>query len=461
MLLQRLFWLVSLWPSIYLIRKIVKRKDINCFDLILFFHLIYFSFCPLISNINDFRYDEIKLFEAASVDVTFEMSYVMNFFYLILVLVDVRWSNSRYAKRYNLINITFCLRHISDRFNPSNKWLIIYYILFLILSVGGFFTGIVSFNRREAGLVGNDPRVLLVGNIVDSIRVIVTIILTIYLYKRYKNKTINLFDKISAALFVGTMLLQSRTFQIEVIFSSLLCLYSMNKYFANRKVAITGILLFALLYTTVFPFMQKYRELKKWDTFNGKVNYSLIDFDVVQRVLNGEASYYENNSSSRKLYLYSIAAKCVDVQPQYGSLTKLSVLYGIPSAIYKGKPQTASEDYIEKASGMYIDIADSIILFSIFDYGLLLAPIGSFLIFFSLLFVWDRIIRFFNKTKFDILVNVFGLQSVFVDSVRLEQSPDQFLGAFIRGILIILLFYFLSFILKSIWGFEQNKYIKG
>ena len=110
---------------------------------------------------------------------------------------------------------------------------------------------------------------------------------------------------------------------------------------------------------------------------------------------------------------------------------------------------------------MYIDIADSIILFSIFDYGLLLAPIGSFLIFFSLLFVWDRIIRFFNKTKFDILVNVFGLQSVFVDSVRLEQSPDQFLGAFIRGILIILLFYFLSFILKSIWGFEQNKYIKG
>jgi len=290
--------------------------------------------------------------------------------------------------------------------------------------------------------------------------VIVAIIITIYIYKRYKNKSITLFDKISAALFIATMLLQSRTFQIEVIFSSLLCLYSMNKYFANRKVAITGVLLFALLYTTVFPFMQKYRDLKKWDTFYGKVNYSLIDFDVVQRVLNGEASYYENNSSSRKLYLYSIAAKCVDVQPQYGSLTKLSVLYGIPSAIYKGKPQTASEDYIEKASGMYIDIADSIILFSIFDYGLLLAPIGSFLIFFSLLFVWDRIIRFFNKTKFDILVNVFGLQSVFVNSVRLEQSPDQFLGAYIRGILIILLLYILAFFVKRIWGFEPIKYRK-
>ena len=458
MLLQRLFWLISFWPSIYLIQKIIKRKDINCFDLILFFHLVYFSFCPLISNINDFRYDEIKLFKATSVDVTFEMFYVMNVFYLILVLVDFSWSNSKYAKRYNLINITLCLRNISERFNPSNKWLILYYILLAIYSIGGFFIGAVSFDRREADLVGNDPRVLLVGSIVDSIRVIVAIIITIYIYKRYKNKSITLFDKISAALFIATMLLQSRTFQIEVIFSALLCLYAMNKHFANKKLAITGVLLFAVLYTTVFPFMQKYRELKKWDTYFGKVNYSLIDFDVVKRVLNGEASYYENNSSSRKLYLYSIAAKCVDVKPQYGRLTKLCVLYGIPSALYKGKPQTASEYYIEKASGMYLDIADSIILFSIFDYGLLLAPIGSFLIFFSLLFVWDRIIRFFNKTKFDILVNVFGLQSVFVDSVRLEQSPDQFLGAYIRGILIILLLYILAFCVKRIWGFEQINY---
>ncbi len=51
---------IALFPCWYVINKILKRKELNSFDIILSFHTLYFAAIPLKVDVNLIIYNEVK-----------------------------------------------------------------------------------------------------------------------------------------------------------------------------------------------------------------------------------------------------------------------------------------------------------------------------------------------------------------------------------------------------------------
>ena len=76
-------------------------------------------------------------------------------------------------------------------------------------------------------------------------------------------------------------------------------------------------------------------------------------------------------------------------------------------------------------------------LFSFVDYGLILGPFGAMAIFLSLLFLWNIFFKKVNRYNNSAILALFFFNQVFVYSVRLETSPDTYLGDILHSFLLL------------------------
>ena len=436
MLLNRFIWFISLWPLIYLFNKLRNRKDINCFDLLILFHCLYFAFLPLISSTKDFSYGQ----DVISTENTGLTMLFVNSFYLLLVVFDAKWSYSSKGKEVNIINTTLFLRTWYYSYQVKSKKILFVLLCFPIFVVGGVLAQQQSLTQAAVGesFFSNDPKILLLFQLSGALRVICAVYLFTHLLKKKQQSKLKLLDKCILALFLIWMVTISRTFQVELALVFFLLYYSIKRYTIKRSFYVKLVAAALFLYFVIFPIFFYYRALKEMALADNEyVSTSLIDVDLIMNARRNNVKV-EQNSDSRKLFLYCILAKCVAVANcQNGEMTKLSVEYGLPRAIYPNKPDKASEARIEKVSKVNEDVADSVLLFSYVDYGMFLGPLGAMAIFLSLLLLWNIYYKKVNRYNNSAILTLFFFNQVYVYSVRLETSPDTYLGDILHSFLLL------------------------
>lgn len=436
MLLNRFFWLISLWPFIYLFGKLRNRKDLNCFDLLILFHGLYFAFLPLISSAKDFSYGlDVISTENTGLTILF-----VNMFNFLLVLFDIKWSHSSKGKEINVINTTLFLRTWYSSYQVKNKKIFFVLLCFPFFVIGGALAQQQSLAQATVGasFFSNDPKVLLVFQLLGALRVICAVYLFAHLLKKKQQSKLLFLDKCILCLFLVWMVTISRTFQVELALVFFLLYYSIKRYSIKKSFYVKLVAAALFLYFIIFPMFFYYRALKEMALADNEyVSTSLIDIDLIMNARRNNIKV-EQNSDSRKLFLYCILAKCVSVANcQNGEMTKLSVEYGLPRVVFPNKPDKASEARIEKVSRVNEDVADSVLLFSFLDYGLILGPFGAMAIFLSLLFLWNIFFKKVNRYNNSAILALFFFNQVFVYSVRLETSPDTYLGDILHSFLLL------------------------
>lgn len=437
MFFNHILWFGSLWPYIYLFSKIKGKKEINCFDLLILFHTLYFAFLPLISSTKDFSYG----YDVISIDTTCLPMLFVNIFALLLVVIDIQWSKSKYGKQVSIINSTVFLKNWYNSYQVNNKKIYFVLLCFPLFVLGSALSQQQSLLRSSAGegFFSNDPKVLLLFQILGALRIMCAVFLFTHLMKKKTVGKLKILDKGILCLFLIWMVTISRTFQVEMVLTFFLLYYSVKRKFLNKVFYLKVGAAVLFLYFVIFPMFFYYRAIKEMALADNEyVSTSLIDVDLIMNAKRNNVKI-EQNSDSRKLFLYCILAKCIAVANcQNGEMTKLSVEYGLPRAIFPNKPDKASEARIETVSKVNEDVADSVLLFSYVDYGIILGPFGAIVIFLSLLLFWNFYFKKVNKYNKSAILALFFFNQVYVYSVRLETSPDTYLGDIIHSFLVLL-----------------------
>ena len=120
----KFYALISCIPLLYIIRKFIHKKDINCFDIILSFHTLYFAIIPLLFNIKDIGYNIVK----NNNQIIFETFIYYTLFIYTLLFIDIYYSNSS-PKKNSLFNFTHSIRQWMIQYNLNNS--IIYKIILI------------------------------------------------------------------------------------------------------------------------------------------------------------------------------------------------------------------------------------------------------------------------------------------------------------------------------------------
>ena len=431
MLVQNIIWLLSLWPFIFLIKKVVKRKTINVFDLLIGFHCLYFALIPLVSKASSFSYGNALL----GIENTIATMIFLNLFNVIAVFFN-KWWIKNHDNKSNLLNISNYLFRFYESFDCNFKSLVYFYILIVGISIYRQITGAYLYESMDM-LPTNDHGMMFLDEMIACIRVPMAIYLTVYLMKKGGYKKWSLYDWGALVLFISFMLSISRTWQVEIVLSSAITIYSVRRTSLNKTFFFKMLLVVIVLYYVFFPFKSFYRIARMNSIRDGKVSAALLDIDAIHSAIN-EDIYYEDNKESRQLNLYCLFAKCVDVASvQYGTLLPKAISYSIPKIIFPWKDQYGTQKDIEELSQTRIDVADSAITYAYVDFGLL-CPIITFLIFISLFFIWNYYHSIINKRCQDGMTSLLFFNQIFIYSVRLETCVDTYLAAILHSVLTLM-----------------------
>lgn len=453
MFTQKLIWFVSLWPYIYIIQKIRCKKDINAFDLLVVFHCLYFAFIPLISDKKDFSYGQ----DVYSLQTTTISMLLFNLFTIIITYIDTWWTKNK-SNRNSILNISKYLRDLYSSFSYDRKIIYLFYGLLVVLSIWNQVSGEFMYQMADVAVKYNDPKMMLFGELIGSLRIPMSALLSLTLLKKGKVMKFSIFDWAALVFFIFYILAISRTWQVEIFLTFLLCLYSVKRNKFNKSLYIKIIAAVLFLYFVIFPFKSFYRIASGNARAEGKFSYALLDFDAISNAMDNDYEIVDNKSD-RQLYLYCTYAKCISVAPiQWGSLTLKSISYCLPSAIFPWKSPTGSEEAIEKLSTLNEDVADSAILHAYVDFGVL-CPFITALIFLSILFIWDSYHRFVNHRIHDMLISLFFFNHIIVYCVRIETGVDLYLSTLIHSVLLLIIYWliikaaYISFKYKSYFSY--------
>ena len=105
----KIFAFLSLFPSLYSLNKIVKRKDLTCIDIIIFFQTIYMAIIPLFGDIKYFPYKSVQ----SDLSLQIYVFFIYNVFTWLLVVVDY----FDLFKQYSIIKITVFVRKWAKKKN--------------------------------------------------------------------------------------------------------------------------------------------------------------------------------------------------------------------------------------------------------------------------------------------------------------------------------------------------------
>ncbi len=438
MLAQRLIWLLSLWPCLYVIQKIRSKKDVNAFDLLIVFHCLYFAALPLIGDEKDFSYGN----DVFSLQTTITSMLFFNLFTAIIVCVDLWWTRNKSNKK-SILNVSQYLRNLYDSFSYNRRIIYLFYCLLAILSVWNYVSGEFMYQMADVAVKYNDPKMMLFGELVASLRIPMSALLSLTLLKKERLTALSIFDWAAIVFFCFYILAISRTWQVEIFLTFLLCLYSVRRNKFNKVLYVKIGVAVLFLYFVIFPFKSFYRMAKGDARAEGRFSYSLLEFEAISDAMEKDYEIDEiDNKEGRQLYLYCIYAKCVSVAPpmQLGSLTAKSISYCLPSAFFAWKSTTGSQQAIEKLSTVNDDVADSAILHALVEFWYL-CPVVTTLIFLSILFIWDVYHRLVNWKIHDILVSLLFFNHIIVYSVRIETGVDLYLSTLIHSVLLLIIYW--------------------
>lgn len=366
--------LVCALPSLLPIIRIVNKKELNMFDFIILFSTLHFCISP------------IKEGSRASFtdDGVFNI-FIFYFCYIYLILlVDIYYHQNKEDKNV-IINTSRYLQNFTHlEFKIMGKFLIglsIFVMLTYYLPRATIIAAskeITDVSYEESSLT------MALGSIIK----IVGFLLFLDFSYRLKTGIKDRFNTICLIIYLSILVFFPRREFLSALLQLVLSLYSVHRtFFTFKKVSILGCIA-AFLWLVYFPFYN----IIRWNpiSFDSKhpveTLYFIVDYGISNYSLNAEDQLESSQERSLGLYnaVYLLAKQ--NITPQNGELTLSDIDLSIPQFLNPNKGK-GSEGTLEKMTGANADIADSFMLLSYGEFGILGGIYCCFLYVFFIFFV--------------------------------------------------------------------------
>ncbi|MGJ8667816.1 MAG: hypothetical protein ACSHW7_15730 [Patiriisocius sp.] len=452
MLLIKYLSLILLVPAFFVGRKLIRKEDLNFFDLIIIFNTLYFAVIPLKSS--------EAVFKALGKITTHTTIFV--FFYILFFFIGCLIASNLIDKNENSpINITFYLKKFPKiKASLTLKVILVILPIFSItyyiphMSLIAAFEGIQEANRNisyeQSSMIQFFGTIFRLGLVISTVLFVQNID-----EKKYDLLTIS-----SMILFLINFLMLSRRELLETILFVGIIIYSFNRALINKKLISYAILLGAFLYFVYFPFYNIIRRTPVAFSIQAPVTSIQKIYDYGVNNFGNSSESAAELTDSRAIYLYRaiywIAQNDSDRDITWGGITLMAIDHAIPKAINPNKG-LGSEKILEKRQHTNKDSADSILLITLADFSML-GSVIAVLIYFLIYKLWFFISKssefFFGKT----MVSLYVVYFLFNLSFGTEKRLDAILAdtvAYCLAIAIIILVHKMNF-LKILNGNETT-----
>ena len=463
-MLIKLFAFISLFPSFYVVNKIIKGKDLTCIDVLILFQTLYMAVIPLLGDTSQIAYKSIL----SDYYAQFYTFVIYNIFVWLLVLVDFIFE-SKYKGLYSL---SWYIRRwsCSKKFNSGVLILLFLLIIFQWYLVYKTFErsvllGVGSMESiRENVLQTNTSYNMWLFSGSHLIRLYVVFLLTVLFWDKQFSRKLSVVEKgIFWVMVILELLLHiqiSRTYLFESLFWYFIIVYSYRRNYFNLTKFVRYFIVFLLSIVFLFPIITEFRNIRRVMVSQNVNVGNVIDLLSYQfKSLDNKrnVSKTADNKSSRIWNVYQII--CLGVNSPYegnGELTINAVSVGIPKFIYSGKSKTGSQMIIENVLGVHEDVADSFLLLAILE-NRIMAPILTLFYYFVVLFSFFGLAKVLISYLSEWLTMPLLLSSIYIWLNRVENSFDGFIPAIMQ---MFLWYVALYAIIKLIQLLHINLYKK-
>lgn len=418
---------VNLLPLVLPCYKVYKRVDLNLFDFLMIFEAVFFLFIPLLKEVEPEEKTLLRYFIIYS-----------SFNYLLLSIsyfVDKTSKNS-------ILNITRYLSRYKD-FKISLMGQVLIFLSMIAIFIFYLPTQalVLRFEEVSGGKTyAQSTFFLLLAALYFVVRIIVSLIIV----SDFINNRKNIFNIILFVFFVLLALLGVRRDLILSLLVFLIILYSMNREMFNRKFVIISLCIGLFLLIVYFPFYNIIRRSPVIFDSNSPVesvveimNYGIENYD--KKIDNANES-----TDKRSLGLYNAFYMAVEKNPEWswGSVTVSFIDMAIPRFLNPNKG-TGKKDIITNVLGVNYDIADSVLLTGVCEFGIwggLYAAL-LFLVVFVMYSLYSNILVIYTSS---LLIPVYIMFSLFNMCWNVEVIMTAFFSYFFSSIPMIIILYIIE-----------------
>lgn len=440
----KIFAFLSLIPALYVFNKVIKRKDITFFDVLLIFYTVYFALIPLLLDTKNIAYDIVK----KDFNTHLYTFFFYNLFASLVILAD-KYILSLH--KYPFFNLTGFLRKVYMTISFDRRIIILAAIiecyLWIMLAIdnsNAFEYGLGSMEQiRIAAEAKRSPITLLLSGGIHSLRLFCAYLLLGYYFFRKSPR----YNKVFYLLCISLLCIYlqiSRTYLLELMTFIMLLYYAVKRIITKKMMLITCIGAF-ILYVFIFPAMTAYRGAKRILMGSNDNPITLVETieGAVDELYKGSIKVKDrDNKDARAWNVYQIYAYSFSHPVSYnGELTTAAFSIGIPKILYPNKSKYGSQGIIENALKIHEDVADSILLLANME-NTILSPLIAISIFVFLFLCWNGFMTIFYKhTRMTICLPFFSV-CFFMRCNRIEGSLDGFISEFIQSLIWATITYF-------------------
>ncbi len=378
---------LGLFPALYPLGKLIHKKEINLFDLIILFHTLNFMAVPLWKgNIKNWSDEGI---------ISVFVYYIL--FIVLLLLFDIHW-DKRFRECTNPINITRYLQNFNN-LKISKVGTFLLTIIFLVAIVYYMPRATYILELEDAG-VELDPSEKTSTFVFGNIFNVTGIVLTLHFVYGLKNRKIVTIGNLFLGIYLILNLFFPRRIFILLVLQIFLCVYAVKRDAITKKLIFYSVVVAMFLYLVYFPFYNIMRQGAYEVKFNPNE-----PIESMGRL----ASYAWDNwgamsvdatdaSDERSLNLYDAVYDLMKYEnpPMNGELTRLAIDIAIPRILNPHKAE-GSQPVLEEMTKHYKDQADSYLLVAYGEFhfiGALYALLLFVIVTFSYLFygaLWSQL----------------------------------------------------------------------
>lgn len=421
--------LVCALPSLLPIVRIVNKKELNMFDFIILFSTLHFCISPIKEGSHAFFTD----------DGVFNI-FIFYFCYIYLILlIDVYYHQNHEYKNVIINTTRYLQRFTYLEFKMCGK-ILVGLSIFVMLTYYLPRATIVAASK-EIGAVSYEESSLTMA--LGSIIKIVGFLLFLDFSYRLKSGIKNRFNTICLIIYLSILVFFPRREFLGALLQLVLSLYSVHRsFFTLKKVSLLGCVA-AFLWLVYFPFYN----VMRWNpiSFDSKHPIeslcSIVEYGISNYSIDAKNQLESSQERSLGLYnaVYMLAKK--NITPQTGRLTLLEVDVSIPKILNPDKGN-GSEVTLEKMTSANVDIADSFMLLSYGEFGIL-GGIYCCLLYAFFIFLYSKYAQFYRIYLKSNIISIFILFTMIDNLWNVEGKVSTYLawffGSFFTIFIILLL----------------------
>lgn len=444
-----IFFLLSLPPIFFTLRKFKRKDDINFFDINILATFLYFVFIPVYYYLIGEEYAVDLLEKGKGTFIIIEMYiYAIHFFNKLVS------KSGKYKK--SLLNISYQLRMYYSNITFFKKWHLYLILLILLLNL---YSNLSYSNLQGKNLSNADMEAVYTEQINTKDRInnklkgvyyfflIPTLLYGVIMVKKSPKRVLKNIGWCIIGISSIIFLLGSRRPMIAALVFVLLFLYSTSKQKIKKKTILKLAVVFGLIIGVFFPAYQIYRLVKEYSLLND-TNVDFVSVVSSSKDVLLDSDFFQeakDSNSKRSLGLFYALDSAVKNDTYNGWVVWKCITNFMPGA-------PSLEDNVEyQLANTYAhrgaDIADSIIMYGVADFSF----IGALFSLFYILFfykIYKFFIRVFKKYDEYYLFSIYFLYKIYDVAFSLESSPfwsvKNFVTVILYSIIVASAMYILS-----------------